>query len=373
MLKVLLILIFIRPFISSLAFPYLNSFYSVLILSFLTIWFMYKKVPLGKFKNLRYPLILFSLSVIISVAFSNDRLVSSWESYKYISGLLLFLIAAALDWNEKMLVIRTAALTGLVIGLLAIYQALFGFRHLLEYVAQQGISDPFVLEYVARKRVFLPFVTPNMLAGYLIMVIPLALIDKKTIWFTVPMSMALLLTRSIGALLSICLALGLYFYLQEKVKKRTVLLLIGILMITGLVFLSRSDTQKQHLRPIFSTLMRLGYWQDTLKIIKANALTGVGIGNFNLMQSRYAHNSYLQIWTEMGIMGIASIVWLIIAVFKSALKDIRGFTHRKEVSGLITGGCAFLVHNLIDFSFFLPEISLIWWLILGLSLDLNRA
>jgi O-antigen ligase len=201
------------------------------------------------------------------------------------------------------------------------------------------------------------------------MIIPLALTYKDRIYFIIPLSFALLLTKSLGAFLTIFLALGVYFYFGGKLGKRKIIFLLGLLLITGLVFIARSATQKQHLQPIFSTVMRLNYWQDTLKIIKTFPLRGVGIGNFNLMQSCYAHNSYLQIWAEMGILGIALFLWLIISVFKSTLGNMKNSVNKSQIAGLITASSVFLIHNLVDFSFFLPEVALIFWVILGLSLS----
>jgi O-antigen ligase len=125
-------------------------------------------------------------------------------------------------------------------------------------------------------------------------------------------------------------------------------------------------TPKTHTHPLFSSTMRLGYWKDTLGVIKSSPLTGVGLGNFNLPQSRYAHNSYLQIWAEMGLLGIFAFLWLILFVFKSAHKKIRQSLKPKEEAALGAASVAFLVHNFMDFGFFLPEVSLIWWVIMGL-------
>lgn len=367
MFGVLLTLIFIRPFISSLAFPYLNSLYSALFLIFLIIWLIYKGISIRKIQILKYPLILFCLALIISTAFSPDKLNSLKELSKYITGIFLFLIAASLTYENKIRLIHTIILAGFIISLLAIYQYFLGFQHILDYMTKMGIANPFALDYLERKRVFFPFVTPNTLAGYLGMIILLALtLDRKNrIWFIIPLSFALLLTKSLGALLSIFLALGIYFYLQGKFENRKTFLLFGLLTIIGLVFMARITTQKQYLQPIFSTVMRLNYWKDTLRIIKAKPLTGVGIGNFNLTLSRYAHNSYLQVWAEMGILGVVSILWLIIAVFKSSFKNIKDFPNKKLMTGLITANVVFLIHNLVDFSFFLPEVTLIWWVIFG--------
>ena len=379
MLASLLILIFIRPFISSFAFPCLNSVYSVLLLIFLIIWLILKGIPLIKIQTFKYPLTLFCLALILSLIFSKDKLNSTVELYKYISGLLLFLIAAFLSNRDKPIVIRTMVLAGLIISLLAIYQYFFGFQHISDYIAKERIAEPFILDYVSRKRVFFPFVTPNTLAGYLIMIIPLALTCKDRIWFMIPLSLALLLTKSLGALLSIFLGLGIYFYLprpfakvrglQGRFGKRKIIFLFGLAIIIGLVFIVRTIAQKQHLQPIFSTVMRWNYWKDTLEIIKAHPLSGIGIGNFNLMQSRYAHNSYLQVWAEMGILGIAAFLWLIISVFKSALGNMKNSVNKNQIAGLITANIVFLIHNFVDFNFFLPEVALIFWVILGLSLS----
>lgn len=367
MLSILLSLIFIRPFISSLAFPYLNFVHSALLVGFAFIWLITNGVSPKKIQSLKYPLILFCLALIISVVFSINKLDSLKEIYKYIAGLLLFLVAASLTYKDKVRLIHAIILAGFVISLLAIYQYFFGFRHILEYLASNKISSPFALDYIQRKRVYFPFVTPNTLGGYLAMIIPLALTHKNRIWLIIPLSFALLLTKSLGAFLSLFLALVIYFYLQGKLRKKGVLFLAGLLIIIGLVFMARSSAQKQHLQPIFSTMMRLNYWRDTIEMIKAKPLTGVGLGNFNLTLSRYAHNSYLQIWAEMGILGIISWLWIVFLSFKLGFNKLVYSEKQNYINaGIISASTAFLSHNFIDFSFFLPEVSIIWWVFLGL-------
>jgi O-antigen ligase len=258
--------------------------------------------------------------------------------------------------------------TGLIISFIAIRQYFFGFNNTLQYLIRNNLDSPFMLDYIGRKRVFTPFITPNTLAGYLIMIIPLAITNKKRIWLIAPLFLALFLTKSLGGLFSIFLGLILYYYLLKKLDKKNVIIAMTVLLISiALIFIIRSITPKQHAQPLFSTMMRLNYWKDTLAIIKASPLVGVGLGNFNLIQSRYAHNSFLQIWTEMGILGIMSFVWLLFAIFKSAASSIKITLNKNQLAAFISAGIAFLIHNTLDFSFFLPEVVLIWWMILGLS------
>lgn len=311
---------------------------------------------------------LFILALFISLIFSQDKIMSVKEIYKYITGILLFLVGASLAHKDRKQIISCMVISGFLIGILAIYQYFFGFQRLLGYISRQGIVDPFVLDYVSRKRVFFPFITPNVLGGYLAMIIPLTLTYKNRVWLIIPLSFALLLTHSVGALLSLFFGLIIYFYLQGRLEKRKIIFFFGLLIIIAFVLIARSLTQKQHIQPIFSTITRISYWKDTLSIIKAYPLTGVGLGNFNLIQSRYAHNSYLQIWAEMGILGIISILWFIAAIYKSAFINIKGTLQNNQTASLVSASVIFLAHNFIDFTFFLPEVSLIWWIILGLTI-----
>lgn len=364
----LLTLIFIRPFISSLAFPYENLIYSESLLVVLVIWVIGKRVLLPQPVSIKYALLLFTLAIVVSFIFSKDKLISLKELYKYLTAILLFITIVSLSPLHKNRVILCILIAGFFISLACIYQYAFGFQHLLKIITKQGTTNYFTLDYISRRRPFFPFITPNILAGYLAMIIPLSLSPKKRIWLILPLSFALLLTKSLGALLSIFFALIIYFYLEGNLKKIGLFSLTGLLIIIGFVFFIRAIMPKQHTQPVFSAVMRLNYWQDTLRIIMSHPLSGVGLGNFNLEYSRYSHNSYLQIWAEMGILGIISFLWLVISVLNASLKNFKSSTQKAQLASIIAANLVFLVHNGVDFTFFLPEVSLIWWVILGLTL-----
>ncbi|MFH0791567.1 MAG: O-antigen ligase family protein, partial [Candidatus Omnitrophota bacterium] len=266
------------------------------------------------------------------------------ETYKYATGILLFITVSSLTSENKTRIIYTLIAAGVIISLMAVYQYFFGFQNLLNYLAKTTNPGTFTMDYILQRRVFFPFVTPNILAGYLAMIIPLTLSDNKRIWLTIPLTIGLLLTKSIGASLSIFLALPIYFYGQDKFKKiafgdnllspvigdfrspsrfdparagsggglgkilytflcckrREFVFLAGLLVIIGIAFATRASAKKEHLQPAFSAVTRLNYWLAGGQIIKSHPFIGVGLGNFNLKSSRYAHNSYLQIWAEMG-------------------------------------------------------------------------
>ena len=249
---------------------------------------------------------------------------------------------------------------------MAIYQYLFGFKHVLDYLSTNKLSFPFTLDYLGRNRVFFPFLTPGALGGYLAMIIFLSLTNKNRIWFMMLIFPALLLTKSLSAFLSLFCALIIYFGVLGKLKKTNILLLAVLFLLIVVMVIGRSATQKEYLHPAFSAIMRLNYWQESLSVIKAHPFVGVGLGNFNLQNSRYAHNAYLQIWAEMGVLGLFSLIWIITSVLRAGFKNLAQSLHKRQIAGLLAASVVFLAHNFLDFTFFLPEISLIWWVILGL-------
>jgi O-antigen ligase len=363
MLSILLLFIFFRPFISSLAFPYANIAYSLAFLGFLGLWAISKKIRPADFSAVKYPLIFFSCTLLISSVFSVDRLNSFSIDYQYASGILIFLICASLADKERSLLINVIISAGVIISLLAIHQYFFGFARLASFAAKEGIKDPFLADYINSRRVFVPFVTPNILAGYLAMLLPLAYLYKGRLWLFALLGIALILTGSLGALLSVLIASIVYLALSGKMKSKKAVYLffacLGAIIIA--VFIIRCS-RNAHLQPGFSAFTRVNYWLDSLKMISWAPLTGVGPGNFNLAGSRYAHNSYLQIWAETGTLGLVSFLWLVFAGMRDGFKRL---TDRSSAC-LFLASLIFLLHNFLDFTFFLPEVSLIWWAVLGL-------
>lgn len=369
MFLLILILVCIRPFICSLAFPYLNDVHSLVLLLFLSLWCARKRIRRLEFKQFKLPASLFLGALVVSVALSSNRPASFFELYKYLSGLLLFFFAASLGEEKRSVALKAITLSACVIGGLAMYQYFFGFSHLLNYLVQNQHTGPFALDYIERRRVFFPFVTPNVLAGYLIMVTPLFFIDKtQKKWCAALPCGAFLLTKSIGAFLSLLVVLLPYTYRKWKTQRRYFFSLCILLVLVGVSFYLRTKTAYYHSQPGFSVYMRLGYWENTLSLIKTHLLAGIGPGTFKIPGSLYAHNSYLQFLAETGIFGLLSLLWFMTVIIKENIRSLRKGVNPQQASLFLMANAAFLVHNIVDFTFFLPEVALIWWTIVGLSL-----
>lgn len=383
----ILVLIFLRPFIASLAFPYLNTAYSVILMELLLVKIFIdiknKTFTSNTFLLVKLPLLSWLSCLILSIIFSKNRLVSICNIYTYITSILLFINALTFRENQKILLVKTLFFSGVFVCAIALYQYFFGFKHILNYVSQNGINSPFLMDYISHKRVFSPFVTPNSLAGYLIMLFPLVLLFKKdNLFYTkIPqaaifllLTFTLFLTKSLGAIICLFLVSCIYIALsRDQAKKLNLFLPALLLLITVIILSFRSCLIQTHINPIFSVENRLSYWKTSLQIIKHAFFTGLGIGNFNMPQSRYSHNSYLQILAETGILGLLSFLWLIVSALKKALKDFKDSVNKEKqfILVVLLANISFLLHNLLDFTFYLPEIAFIWWIILGLHFRVN--
>jgi len=114
-------------------------------------------------------------------------------------------------------------------------------------------------------------------------------------------------------------------------------------------------------------------WRDTVAMIRENWVTGVGLGAFHTTYPIYstrdgtlvvsqAHNDYLQILADGGILGAIIALWFIFLV---ARDTVRASRHRNPVMagtalGAAGGLFALLVHSLFDFNFQIPSNALLF-------------
>ena len=92
-----------------------------------------------------------------------------------------------------------------------------------------------------------------------------------------------------------------------------------------------------------SSVERLRFYKSALSYIGSNPFLGCGIGNWRIMSIKYdsqnmysyvvpyfAHNDFLEIFAETGIIGFASYVLFFFFIFKINLKNIIDWIHTKS-------------------------------------------
>ena len=97
------------------------------------------------------------------------------------------------------------------------------------------------------------------------------------------------------------------------------------------------------------------------------------------LYTAHPHNILLDWWLSLGIMGLLVLMWLLWRYYREAIYLARWCASklapdpllRAVVIGLIAAMTDFLVHGLVDNSYFLMDLALIFWLSCG-AIQLSR-
>jgi putative inorganic carbon (HCO3(-)) transporter len=406
--KVLLTLIFLRPFLNEYVFLSIGFWYIFTLIFCSAIYLVVSDRSALFTLPLNLPGLLFTISVIISIVFSGFSSLSIFELYLFIPNFAVFYIVSKIKPEQKRQLVYIIFLSAAIMSIYAIYQYFISYRHILAQIKQIGAlgTTKHIPDFLLRRRVFVTFFSPNIFASYMAVMLFLGMgffittynQKRRTIinlafipLFT--MAVSLLLAKSLGALLALFVTLILFifcliFYLPEDsnfkrlILKRynsnitfvlSVLIFIFILFITWPRLIQLFNFNYPH----NSIVQRFNYWITSLKIIQDFPLTGVGwrkLGFFYKLYkpllanaSNYSHNVFLQIMAETGILGLLSFIWIVAIFLKAGLRAIKIKDEQQGLKiGLFCAGCCFLLHNLIEVSFYFGQVSLFWWIILGL-------
>lgn len=127
-----------------------------------------------------------------------------------------------------------------------------------------------------------------------------------------------------------------------------------------------------------SLIGRLEFWKVAFKVFLSKPLNGYGIGTFfttyfmgyggNRWFSRFVHNHYLQIVTELGIIGIIFFSVFTIFIFINIYKQFKSKKYSIILPGATAAIVGFLIHIGMDFSWNFPGVTVIFFWILGMAI-----
>jgi len=82
----------------------------------------------------------------------------------------------------------------------------------------------------------------------------------------------------------------------------------------------------------------------------------------------YPHNSYLHMAAEIGLIGLACFLWILINLYKSGLRALKK-TNDFLLLGLLASITAFLTQSFFDVNFYALQMATLFWFIFGLTLS----
>jgi O-antigen ligase len=242
---------------------------------------------------------------------------------------------------------------------------------------------------------FGPFVDCDHFAGFVELTAPLGLAlllfrswrrEQLTLLllFTIVPIGALILSASRGGIIGLVLELSLLVLLSRayRMGRKQLVAAAGIALIAGsfMMWLGVSKAIQrfeQLTHEGVSQELRVSMYQDTARIIVDHPWVGTGLGTLVAVYPRYAsfyngltvdhaHNDYLELLADTGILGgvcglafIGLLFWQGLASLQSA----RDSFARAKVAGSLAACVGLLLHSLVDFNLHIPSNALIFLLL----------
>ena len=378
---------------------------SLLILAAGLLWLVWALcAPAGRIGGISGWLMVMLGLAVLATGFSPVPLAAfkgllKLVSYLGVYALMRQLLAAAPQWWDR---IVAALLAGeLVSAVMAIRQLYGDTTELARWADPNSVADGTI-------RVYGPLENPNLLAGYLIPILPIALVALLR-WRTLPQrlfaaaslllgSIALFLSYSRGGWLGMLAALGAVVLLLvlRQTRHWTTLwrrLFPLLLVAGGVAVLVVAVTQIEPLRIRVMSLLagrqdssnnfRINVWLAAIEMIQDRPWLGIGPGNsaFNLIYPLYqqpkfnalsAYSVPLELLVEGGIPNLLAGLGLLAAAIRAGWAQLKGESAwalpALAALAAIAGLC---MQGITDTIFFRPEVQLSGWFCLA-TLSVSR-
>ncbi|NCB63835.1 MAG: O-antigen polymerase [Clostridia bacterium] len=243
-------------------------------------------------------------------------------------------------------------------------------------------------------RVFAVFENPNAFAEVLVMLLPLAaalVVGSKTwkgrVAALFPLGLgivALAMTYGRASYIGFVVSVLVFVFLWKR-KIIPALLLLGVCALPLL-----PDTVFNRILTIFntndtSTSSRFPLYEAALRLVAERPVRGAGLGGdavrFVIKEQNlyhgtapfvHAHNTFLQIWLETGLLGIVSFFAAMVAAIKSAGHAVKHCAAPNEVRVVTIGAAAamagVLVNSLADYLWNYPRVMVVFWFVFAILL-----
>jgi O-antigen ligase len=245
------------------------------------------------------------------------------------------------------------------------------------------------------------FISPNNLAGFLEMILPLGLAYTITSrmkalpkiftgYASLVIIAGLVVTVSRGSWFATAIALLIFFVILmfHHTHRVPAMVLLGAIILGSLYFGPRNvffRSRIKELTPAKADVtgdLRFGIWQDAVKLWHEDIWWGIGPAHFNYRFGKYrpelvqaspdrAHNDYLNTLTDWGIVGVLIVIAALVLLYVCAVwtwRFVRGSPntlgdHRSNKLALVLGTSigliAILIHSFVDFNMHIPANALV--------------
>ncbi len=374
------------------ALTFSNALTEITFVASLVFWIAYqlqrRSLILGPLpKPIWIPLAGFILLCLFSLLWSEYPAQSVRGIFKWLQQMMVFFMVVDIFRDEKSLSRFEVVFLGvLVLVVTNGFWQYFAGKDFLRGFERHASNAGF--------RISGSFKTYGQLGAYLISTIPFVAAlawkpsqVKKVSWRSLLLGIlfaaslvVLFWTRSRGAF--VAFGTGLIFFLLFK-RKFLFLLLLSVAIGGAFFILPKGMIIHMDIEGKEQSLVERYYlWDRALQVIRAKPWGGTGVNTYAAahnkydrtqnwrVRSYYAHNGYLQLAAETGLLSLFLFLFFLFQYFYQSLKKLKGIESpeiRAASAGLLVGVFNFLVLCLVDTDLHNPQPVMIFWFLMGLQ------
>lgn len=338
--------------------------------------------------------IFFAISLVLGCINSCSFISSTSQALVHLSFIMFYFIVINVIRTKKqwMALVKIFVVSGFVVALYGVLQNFIGVNSTESWLDEEMFQD-------IKVRVYSFFNNPNVLGEFLVITIPLTVAiiwgkirhTHKTFYGLSFLSMVacMIFTWSRGAWLGMFLALALFFVIMEK---RWVFFgMLALLLMPVILVLSGNSAILERILSVgntsdTSTAYRVSIWVASFNMIKDFCVSGIGIGSeaFKVVYPKYAlsgadfalhaHNLYLQVWVEMGLVGIISLLSVVLTFIRQTFSEKVISVRKKDnyaklVIAIGAGFLGFMFQGLTDYVWYNYKMLMIFWTFIALGIS----
>lgn len=248
-----------------------------------------------------------------------------------------------------------------------------------------------------------PYVNHNHYAGLMEMLAPIPLVfafskyaHARKRWIAAAaaafMGATIFLSGSRGGMAAYALQIAIFFWFLFRERTRNgVALVLGAFLLVALVSVAWiggsevtdriSSVASSNKQAEIGSDIRFAIDRDSLHMFAKHPVLGSGLGTFadvypqfrsfytNQLVNR-AHDDYLELLTDTGLLGFAIGIWFLVATLRPAVRKARNWSG--DVNGAVAlaallGISGILVHSFVDFNLQIPANAMLFYVLCAIG------
>lgn len=252
-----------------------------------------------------------------------------------------------------------------------------------------------------------PYVNHNHYAGLMEMLAPIPLVFAfskyargRTRWIAAAcaafMGATIFLSGSRGGMAAYALQIALFFWFlfRERTRNGVALVLVAFLLVAlasvawigGTEVTGRISSVASNKQTEIGSDVRFAVYRDSVHMFVQRPVLGWGLDTFAEVYPQFrsfytnqrvnrAHNDYLELLTDTGVLGLGIGIWFLIAALRPAIRKAR--TWSGDVNGAVALAAllavsGILVHSFVDFNLHIPANAMLFYVLCAVAADDTR-